>query len=137
MSKSGRLGVGLAKAKVYVPDRGDVVWLNLDPQAGREQGGRRTCLVLSPAEYNGRTSLAVFCPITNQTKGYPFEVKLPPEIKTTGVVLADHIKSLDWRARKADFHEKVPDAVVREVVELAATLLPSPGEDSVVKEENQ
>jgi mRNA interferase MazF len=107
----------------YVPDRGDVVWINLEPQAGREQSGRRTCLVLSPAVYNGRAGLAVLCPITNQVKGYPFEVQLPAGLKTTGAVLADHIKSLDWRVRRAEFHEKLSDAVVREVLEKAMELL--------------
>jgi mRNA interferase MazF len=67
----------IRKAKHYVPECGDIVWIHLDPQAGREQGGHRTCLVLSPALYNGKTALAVLCPITKQTKGYPFEVPLP------------------------------------------------------------
>lgn len=111
------------KTKHYVPDRGDVVWIHLDPQAGREQGGHRTCLVLSPASYNGRTGLAILCPITNQTKGYPFEVMLPAGITTTGVVLADHIKSLDWHVRKAKFREKIPLHVVQEVLDSAMTLL--------------
>ena len=74
------------KPKHYVPDRGDVVWIHLDPQAGREQGGHRTCLVLSPALYNGKTGLAVLCPITNQAKGYPFEVPLPDGIDRKSVV---------------------------------------------------
>jgi mRNA interferase MazF len=103
------------------------VWLNLDPQAGREQAGRRTCLVLSPALYNGKTGLAVFCPITNQAKGYSFEVKLPAGLQTTGVVLADHIKSLDWRVRNAAFREKVPESVVREVLDMAMALLEPAG----------
>jgi mRNA interferase MazF len=110
-------------AKNYVPDRGDIVWLNLDPQAGREQAGHRTCLVLSPAVYNGKTSLAVLCPITNQVKGFPFEVALPAGITTTGVVLADHIKSLDWRIRKAKFRERIPRHVVQEVLDTTMTLL--------------
>jgi mRNA interferase MazF len=118
-------------ASNYVPDRADVVWINLDPQAGREQAGHRTCLVLSPAAYNGKTGLAVFCPITNQAKGYPFEVQLPRDLTTTGVVLADHIKSLDWRARGARFREKVPVYIVQEVLDAAMTLLdPSEGEES-------
>jgi mRNA interferase MazF len=111
------------KPQNYVPDRGDVVWIDLDPQAGREQAGRRTCLVLSPALYNGKTGLAVLCPITNKAKGYSFEVPLPGGLTTTGVVLADHIKTLDWRARKADFREKLPESVVREVLDTAMTLL--------------
>ena len=109
--------------KGYVPERGDIVWIHLDPQAGREQAGHRTCLVLSPAVYNGKTGLAVFCPITNQVKGFPFEVALPKGIQTTGVVLADHIKSLDWRERKARFRERIPAHVVQEVLDTTVTLL--------------
>ena len=82
----------------YVPGRGDVVWISLDPRAGHEQAGRRPAVVLSPASYNGKVGLAVFCPITNQIKGYPFEVLIPPGLSVTGAVLADQIKSLDWRA---------------------------------------
>jgi mRNA interferase MazF len=121
--KPTRPGGGRRQAKHYIPDRGDVVWLDLNPQAGREQGGRRPCLVLSPSDYNGKTSLAVFCPITNQEKGYPFEVRLPAGLATKGVVLSDHIKSLDWRVRKAEFREKVSELVVREVLDSAIVLL--------------
>src|SRR5256885_1002787 len=110
-------------AKSYVPERGDIVWIHLDPQAGREQAGHRTCLVLSPAIYNGKTGLAILCPITNQRKGFPFEVPLPPDITTTGVVLADHIKSLDWRVRKARFRERIPGHLVQEVIDTTVTLL--------------
>jgi mRNA interferase MazF len=110
-------------AKAYIPDRGDIFWIDLNLQAGREQAGRRPCLVLSPAEYNGKTGLAVVCPITGQAKGYPFEVALPVGLATTGVVLSDHIKNLDWRVRKAEFREKVPEAVVREVLETTTALL--------------
>jgi mRNA interferase MazF len=117
-------------AKNYVPERGDIVWINLDPQAGREQAGHRTCLVLSPALYNGKTGLAVLCPITNQVKGFPFEVCLPDGITTTGVVLADHIKSLDWRVRRAKFRETAPARLVQEVLETTMTLLePEPPGD--------
>lgn len=111
--------------KNYVPDRGDIVWIHLDPQAGREQAGHRTCLVLSPALYNGKTGLAVLCPITNQVKGFPFEVPLPTGVTTTGVILADHIKSLDWRTRKAKFRERIPHHVVQEVLDTTMTLLES------------
>lgn len=117
----------------YVPDRGDVVWLDLNPQAGREQAGRRTCLVLSPASYNGRTGLAVLCPITNQQKGYPFEVPVPDGLRTTGVALADHVKNLEWRARNAELHEKMPESFVQEVCELTVTLL-SPEAQSSTKD---
>ena len=100
----------------YVPDRGHVVWLSFDPQMGWEQAGRRPALVVSPAPYNARTGLALVCPITSQAKGYPFEVPLPPGLPVTGVVLADHLKSLDWRARRVTFVAAAPDAVVDEVV---------------------
>jgi mRNA interferase MazF len=83
----------------YVPERGDVVWITLAPQAGHEQAGRRPALVLSPSAYNGRVGLALFCPITNRAKGYPFEVVLPHGSGVSGVIGADQVKSLDWRAR--------------------------------------
>ena len=85
----------------YVPQRGDVVWISLDPQAGHEQSGRRPALVLSPGFYNGKAGLALLCPITSQVKGYPFEVPLDANAGARGVVLSDQVKSLDWRARRA------------------------------------
>jgi mRNA interferase MazF len=85
----------------YIPGRGDAVWITLDPQAGHEQAGRRPALVLSPSAYNGRVGLALLCPISHQAKGYPFEVSLPEELPVSGVMGADQVKSLDWRARKA------------------------------------
>ena len=85
----------------YVPERGDAVFITLDPQAGHEQAGRRPALVLSPAAYNGRVGLALLCPITSQVKGYPFEVPIPAGSPVRGVVGADQVKSLDWRARLA------------------------------------
>ena len=128
--KPVRPTAGSGKAKAYVPERGDVVWLDLHPQAGREQGGRRPCLVLSPSEYNGKTGLAVFCPITSQEKGYPFEVRLPAGLTTSGVILADHIKSLDWRVRKAEYRETVAAAIVREVLDATTALLNPEAEDT-------
>jgi mRNA interferase MazF len=86
----------------YVPDRGDVVWITLNPQAGHGQTGRRPALVLSPAAYNGKVGLAILCPITNQIKGYPFEVLIPAGLVAMGAILADQVKSLDWRARNAE-----------------------------------
>jgi mRNA interferase MazF len=83
----------------YVPDAGDIVWLNFTPQAGHEQSGHRPALVISPAEYNDKTSLMACCPMTTQIKNYPFEVLISSSIQS--VVLADQIKSLDWRVRKA------------------------------------
>lgn len=90
----------------YVPDRGDIVFLEFDPQAGHEQRGHRPALVLSPKAYNGKAGLALMCPVTSAGKGYPFEVPLPTGCKITGVVLSDQIKSLDWQERKAKFCAK-------------------------------
>ncbi len=87
----------------YVPDRGDVVRITFNPQAGHEQAGRRPAVVLSPERYNAKTGLAVMCPITNQQKGYPFEVAMPAGLPVTGVILADQVKNLDWRSRQATF----------------------------------
>jgi mRNA interferase MazF len=111
------------RAKASVPDRGDIVWIDFNPQVGREQAERRPALVLSPASYNGKTGLAVVCPITNQQKGYPFEVPLPEGLEATGVVLSDQLKSLDWRGRHADIRGKAPDSLVQKVLERAITLL--------------
>jgi mRNA interferase MazF len=111
----------------YVPERGDAIWITLDPQAGHEQAGRRPALVLSPSAYNGRVGLALLCPITNQAKGYPFEVPLPEGLPVTGVVGADQVKSLDWRARKASYVCAVPEEVVAEVVMRLQTLLGEEG----------
>lgn len=107
----------------YVPDRGDILWLAFDPQAGHEQAGRRPALVLSPAAYNRRASLALVCPITNQAKGYPFEVALPQDSAVSGVVLADHVKSADWVARRAQFASKAPMEVVADVTAKLRPLL--------------
>lgn len=106
-----------------VPDRGDVVWISLNPQAGHEEAGRRPTVVLSPAAYNGRVGLALLCPITNQVKRYPFEVEVPQGLEITGVVLADQVKSLDWRARNAAFICRLPAATTREVLHKLRTLL--------------
>jgi mRNA interferase MazF len=95
----------------YVPHRGDIVWLNFTPQAGHEQMGTRPALILSPEKYNKKTGLAVCCPITSNIKGYPFEVVVSGK-KITGAVLADHLKNLDWKVRKAKFIEKASDSVV-------------------------
>jgi len=91
----------------YVPDRGDLVWLEFTPQAGSEQRGRRPALVISPKTYNGKAGLALFCPITSKIKGYPFEVLLPDGCSVGGVVLSDQLKSLDWRTGKAKFIERI------------------------------
>ena len=99
----------------YVPEAGDLVWLTFDPQAGREQRGRRPALVLSPRAYNAKARLAIACPITSQVKGYPFEVSLPPTGTIAGVVLADHVKNLDWQTRKVVFEAKAPLDVLSDV----------------------
>ena len=105
------------------PDPGDLVWLSFDPQAGREQAGRRPALVLSPSSYNRRSGLALVCPITSHVKGYPFEVELPQGLPITGMVLADHVKSLDWRKRRAELAGRVPAEVLRDVLDRLAPLL--------------
>ena len=107
----------------YVPERGDAIWLEFNPQAGHEQAGRRPALVLSPKSYNKKVGLLICCPITNRVKGYPFEVKLPDELNVSGVVLSDQVKSLDWKVRQADFIAKLPDDVVKDVLAKLNTLL--------------
>lgn len=107
----------------YIPSRGDIIWLNFTPQAGYEQAGKRPACVLSPRAYNERVGLAICCPITNRVKGYPFEVQLPPELKVTGVILSDQVKSLDWQIREASFIEKLPIVVMTEVLSKLNTLL--------------
>jgi mRNA interferase MazF len=106
----------------YVPARGDAVWITLGPQAGR-----RPALVLAPAAYNGRVGLALLCPITGQVKGYPFEVALPEGLPASGVVLADQVKSLDWRARKARRIGSVPEDVIAQVLRRLQPLLTGGG----------
>jgi mRNA interferase MazF len=113
----------VVKRAERVPDRGDVIRISLSPQAGHEQAGRRPALVLSPAAYNGKVGLALACPITSQRKGYAFEVSIPQGLAVTGVVLADQVKCLDWRARKARYVCAIPPALVTEVLEKLATLL--------------
>jgi mRNA interferase MazF len=110
----------------YVPERGDAVWITLDPQAGHEQAGRRPALVLSPSAYNGRVGLALLCPITSQAKGYPFEVPLPAGLPVQGVVGADQVKSLDWQARRASRIGAIPETVVAQVVQRLHTLFGEP-----------
>ena len=94
-----------------------------NPQAGQEQAGRRPVLVLSPLSYNEKVGLAIFCSITNQVKDYPFEVLIPPGSKVTGVILSDQVKSLDWRARKAEFICKIPAEVTNDVLKKLNTLI--------------
>lgn len=107
----------------YAPQRGDVVWLTFSPQAGHEQAGRRPAVVLSPVEYNAKVGLAVLCPITSQVKGYPFEVLVPAALPVSGAVLADQVKSLDWRARAAEFICALPSVTVSEILQKIGALL--------------
>jgi len=107
----------------YVPARGDAVWINLNPQAGHEQAGRRPAVVVSPAAYNKRVGLALLCPVTGQVKGYPFEVLIPSGQPVSGAILSDQLKSLDWKARNTLLIGKLPDAVIDEVLQKIGTLL--------------
>ena len=110
-----------------VPERGDAVWIDFNPQAGSEQAGRRPALVLSPGAYNGKVGLALLCPITRQVKGYPFEVVIPPGLKVGGVILADQVRSLDWRARNAEVVASLPADSIDEVLEKIGLLLARDG----------
>ena len=109
----------------YVPSRGDVVWISLNPQSGHEQAGRRPAVVISPAQYNKKVGLAVLCPITNQVKGYPFEVLVPDDIPVKGAILSDQVKNLDWRERRAEFICKLPQQIMHEVMDKLHALLSS------------
>ena len=114
--------------KAYVPRRGDVIRLDFNPQTGHEQSGRRPALVLSPDEYNRKVGLVVVCPITGQRKGYPWEVEIPDNPQVHGVVLADQVKNLDWRDRRAEFICTPKGDLLEDVIEKAFALL-SPDED--------
>ena len=107
----------------YIPHRGDVVWIDMHPQAGHEQAGRRPAIVLSPRSYNAKVGLALFCPITNQIKGYPFEIIIPSGLKVTGAILSDQVKSLDWKIRNTEFYDKVSKAVILETFKKLGALL--------------
>ena len=105
------------------PDCGDIVWLEFDPQTGHEQKGTRPALVLSPATYNSKTGMMVCCPITNQVKGYPFEVEISGNSSVTGAILADQVKNLDWRARNAKFKGKISAKNMQELRGMIKALL--------------
>jgi mRNA interferase MazF len=111
---------------VATPDRGDLVWLDFDPQAGREQAGRWPALVLSPRAYHQHTPYAVVCPITTRVKGYPFEVVLPAGLPIAGAVLADQVKSIDRHARRIEVAGRAPEELVRDVGEKVRALLNLP-----------
>jgi mRNA interferase MazF len=110
-------------AESYAPGRGDIVWIDFDPQAGHEQAGRRPALIISPRSYNQKVGLALLCPITSQRKGYPFETPLPEGLTVTGAVLADQIKSMEWRARRAEFCCSAPAVTTLDVIAKAQALL--------------
>ena len=107
----------------YIPERGDAVWITLNPQAGHEQAGRRPAIILSPAAYNGKVGLAILCPISRQIKGYPFEVLIPDGLGVSGVVLADQVKNLDWRAREVELICSLPALTVTESLQKLNLLL--------------
>jgi len=107
----------------YIPDAGDLVWVTFDPRAGYEQRGRRPALILSPRTYNAKARLAIACPVTSHAKGYPFEVAIPAGGKVTGVVLADHVKSLDWNVRRVEFAATAPVEILTEVRERLRVVL--------------
>jgi len=110
----------------YVPERGDAIWITLNPQAGHEQEGRRPALVLSPRSYNRKVGLVVACPITSQIKGYPFEVVIPAGLPVAGAVLSDQVKSLDWRIRKATRICPLPAATLAAVLARLQALISAP-----------
>lgn len=107
----------------YIPNRGDIVWTDFDPQAGHEQAGSRPVLVLSRDIFNDSSGLATSCPIIGRQKGYPFEVPLPAGLEIYGVVLVDQIRSIDWRAREVKFKDKAPESVLVDVLDRLETLL--------------
>ena len=108
--------------KEYSPERGDIVWLNFDPQSGHEQKGKRPAVVISPKEYNEKVGLGLFCPITSKIKNYPFEVKITNK-KIDGVILSDQIKSLDWKTRDIEFITKITSEEVNEIIDKVSVLL--------------
>jgi mRNA interferase MazF len=109
--------------RAYCPKRGDVVWLSFSPHVGHEQGGHRPALALSPEFYNRKSCLAMFCPITTQVKGYPYEVLLPAGLRVSGAVLVDHAKSLDWVGRGAQFCCRAPEDTLEDVLAKLETLI--------------
>ena len=109
--------------RAYAPKRGDVVWLQFNPQTGHEQAGRRPALVVSPQAYNRKVGLALLCPITSRVKGYPYEVLLPAGLEISGAILSDQVKSLDWRARRATPICDAPAQVTEEVLAKLRTLV--------------
>ena len=103
------------RGEPYAPSRGEIVWLQFEPQAGHEQSGRRPAVIISPREYNRKVGLCLCCPVTSKAKGYPFEVELPVGMKVEGVVLCDQLKSLDWKARNARIIGTLPGRSLKEI----------------------
>ena len=121
MGRADRPG-GLVKA-AYCPKRGDLIWLDFTPQAGHEQSGRRPAAVISRSEYNRKAGLILACPVTSRQKGYPFEVSLPEGAAIAGVILADQVRSLDWRSRHSEFIGHLADDVLDEVLSKLSVLI--------------
>jgi mRNA interferase MazF len=109
------------------PERGDLVWIDFNPQAGHEQAGRRPALVLTPSSYNRASGLAILCPVTSRAKGYPFDCGLPDALPIQGVVLSDHARSLDWRARHATFICAAPPELVEDATAKLLALIGGEG----------
>jgi len=107
----------------YSPDRGDIVWINFNPQAGHEQAGRRPALILSPKNYNSKVGLAILCPITSKKKGYPFEVQIAKGSPINGVILSDQAKSMDWKIRNTEFICELNNKSAEQVLQRLQTLL--------------
>lgn len=107
----------------YIPNRGDIVWITFNPQAGHEQAGRRPACILSPSAYNSKVGLAILCPVTSQVKHYPFEVLIPEGLKISGAILSDQVKNLDWKIRQAEFVCKLPATTLNEVLQKLGTLI--------------
>jgi mRNA interferase MazF len=112
----------MVKKSSYIPDRGDIAWLDFNPQLGHEQRGRRPALVLSHKAYNEKTGLALFCPVTSKEKGYPFEVSFNGK-KVRGAILSDQVKNLDWTRRNIEHIEKISAEALIETVKKIQLLI--------------
>lgn len=110
----------------YVPDQGDIIEIDHNPQAGHEQAGRRPALVLSVKKYNAASNLCLYCPITNTKKGHPFEIDIPKGLPITGTILSDQMRSLDWQAREAEHLSEVPLEIVQAVLVRINRILNNP-----------
>lgn len=113
----------MVRPREWAPDRGDIVWMNFSPQVGREQAGYRPALTLSPLSFNRRTGLGLFCPVRSRAKGYVFEVLIPPGIRIEGAILTEHVRSIDWRARRVRLAGRAPAATVAEALAKVSALL--------------